>query len=232
MMLGTLVNAGAVILGAVLGTFFGRRISERFREIVMQGLALCVVLIGIMGAITTQKVIGVILSMVLGGVLGEALDIEGRLQRLGERAQRLFAKGDGQSTFAQGFVTASLVYCVGAMAIVGSLDAGLRGDHTTLFAKSMLDGMTAIIFASTLGIGVAFAALPVLLYQGLITLLARFLSPILTDALIIEMSAVGGLLILAIGLNMLGVVKIRVGNLLPAIFLPLLLLPLLSLLGI
>lgn len=231
-MTGTIVNVVAVVLGAALGIGFGRFLKERFRELVMQGLALCVILIGLMGAITTQQVMVVILCVVFGALIGEAVNIEAWLQRLGDRVQGLLAKEGQNSTFAQGFVTASLIYCVGAMAIVGSLDSGLRGDHTTLFAKSMIDGMTAIIFASTLGIGVAFAAVPVFLYQGAITLLARFVAPVLTDAVIVEMSAVGGLLILSIGLNMLGLTKIRVGNLLPAIFLPPLLMPLLSWIGL
>lgn len=230
-MVGTVINGVAILLGALIGLLFGKHISERFRTIVMQGLALCVVLIGLLGAITTDSLMTLILCVVIGSILGEALQIETRLQGLGERVQRLFARGGQSGTFSQGFVTASLVYCVGAMSIVGAMNSGLRGDHTTLVAKSLLDGMSAVIFASTLGLGVAFSALPVLVYQGLIALLAGWIEPVLTQEIITEMSAVGGLLILAIGLNMLEVVKIKVGNMLPAIFLPPLLLPLTRLLG-
>lgn len=225
-MLGALINFAAILAGATVGVFFRGGIPERFRIHIMQGLALCVMLIGIRGAIGAQDLLVVIFCMVLGGVLGEALDIEKRLQHLGDRAQKAFGgKQQSGSTFAQGFVTASLVYCIGAMAIVGALDSGLKGDHTTQIAKAMLDGLSAVIFASTLGPGVALSAVPVLIYQGGITLLSGLIAPWLTDGVIAEMSAVGGLLILAIGLNLLGVTKIRIGNFLPAVFLPLLISP-------
>lgn len=219
-MIGSLINFAAVVVGSGLGLLLRGGISQRFRDTLMQGLALCVMLIGIQGAIRTQDVMIPILCMVAGGLVGEAVNIERRLQSLGDKAQRLFSRGGKENSFSQGFVTASLVYCVGAMAIVGALDSGLRGDHTTLIAKSALDGISAVVFASTMGPGVALSALAVLVYQGAIALCAQQVAGFLTEELIREMSAVGGLLIVGIGINMLGIAKLRIGNLLPAIFLP------------
>lgn len=217
-MLGTLVNVGTILLGSALGLLLRKGLPQRLRDTVMQGLGLCVILIGLSGAIETADTMCVILSVVIGGLVGAAVNIERRLENLGNLAQRKLARGgDG---FARGFVTASLVYCVGAMAIMGALDSGLKGDYDTLIAKSALDGISAVIFASTLGPGVAFSAVAVLVYQGAITLMAGWLKPLLTDAIITEMSAVGGLLIVGIGLNMLFDKHIAVGNLLPAIFVP------------
>lgn len=224
-MLGTLINVGAVLAGSLIGVLLQKGISQRFRDTIMQGLALCVVLIGILGAVKTSNTMIVIFSIVLGALVGEAINIELKLDQMGEAAQRFFSKGNSESSFAKGFVTASLVYCVGAMAIVGSLDSGLRGDHSTLIAKSILDGVSAIVFASTLGPGVALSALAILVYQGAITLLSQFLAPVLTTGLITEMSAVGGLLIIGIGINMLDLLHVKVGNLLPAIFMPALVMP-------
>lgn len=226
-MLGTVVNVCAILLGSALGLLLRKGLPQRLRDTVMQGLGLCVILIGLSGAICTADTMCVIISIVVGGLVGAAVNIEKRLEILGNLAQRKLARGgDG---FARGFVTASLVYCVGAMAIMGALDSGLKGDHATLIAKSALDGISAIIFASTLGPGVAFSALAVLVYQGAITLMAGWLKPLLTDAIVTEMSAVGGLLIVGIGLNMLYDKHIAVGNLLPAIFVPMVYFPLISL---
>ncbi len=226
-MLGTLVNVGTILLGSALGLLLRKGLPQRLRDTVMQGLSLCVILIGLSGAIETADTMCVILSVVIGGLVGAAVNIERRLENLGNLAQRKLARGgDG---FARGFVTASLVYCVGAMAIMGALDSGLKGDYDTLIAKSALDGISAVIFASTLGPGVAFSAVAVLVYQGAITLMAGWLKPLLTDAIITEMSAVGGLLIVGIGLNMLFDKHIAVGNLLPAIFVPMAYFPLISL---
>ena len=193
-MVGTLINAAAVVAGGLLGLLLRGGIGRRLRDTIMQGLALCVALIGLDGALGTQNTMAVIVSMVLGALLGEAVDVEKRLEGLGARAQRLLAKG-GDSGFAEGFVTASLMFCVGAMAIVGALDSGLRGDHSTLIAKSALDGVSAVIFASAMGPGVLLSAAAVLVYQGAIALLAQYVAPFLTDAVVTEMSAVGGLLI-------------------------------------
>ena len=192
----------------------------RLRETINVGVALCVLMIGISGAIKTENMMLVIICVVAGGALGEAIRIEAGLERLGEWAQRRFARGD--NTFAQGFVSATLLFCVGAMAVVGSLEAGLTGKGDTLMAKSMLDGVTAIIFASSMGPGVILSALPILVYQGSIALLSGSVGGYLSSEVINEMSAVGSVMIVGLGLNMLGVMKerIRVGNMLPAMLLP------------
>jgi uncharacterized protein len=160
----------------------------------------------------------IISSLVVGGILGEIIDIENRLENLGKWMESKFSKGNQSGEFTKAFVSASLIYCVGAMAIMGSLDSGLRGNHQILYAKSLLDGISSVVFASSMGIGVAVSAIPVFLYQGAITLSASYLQGILSADVIREMSATGGLLILGIGLNILQIQKIRVGNLLPAIF--------------
>lgn len=229
-MIGTLINVVTVLVGTALGLLLRKGIPERMRETVMQGLALCVVLIGVSGAIQTADTMCVIISMVVGGLIGSAVNIEHRLDQLGALAERKLVRNQGEgSTFAKGFVTASLVYCVGAMAIVGAMDSGLRGDHSTLIAKAALDGVSAIFFASTMGIGVGLSAVAVFVYQGAIALLATWIAPILTDPIINEMSAVGSLLIIGIGLNMLYDKHIAVGNLLPAIFVPMAYIPLTAL---
>ncbi len=229
-MLGSIINAAAILIGACVGLMLRGGISQRFRDTVMQGLALCVLLIGIKGAIGTTDIMVVILCIAIGAVVGEGINIEKRLDSLGAHAQRIFARksGEGDHSFAQGFVTTSLIYCVGAMAIVGSMDAGLKGDYATLIAKSGLDGISAVIFASSMGVGVALSGASVLLYQGAITLLSHYVAPYLSAAVIAEMSAVGGLLIIGLSLNMLGITKLKVGNLLPAVFLPPLILPLMQ----
>lgn len=221
-MLGTVVNALAIVAGGLVGLCCTRGIDDRFRQTVLQGLALCVLLIGAKSALAADNLLVLILSLVIGGVVGEGLAIEARLEALGRRIEARFAGGSaGGGDFARGFVSASLVFCVGSMAVVGSLESGLAGNHRTLFAKAMIDGVAALIFASTLGRGVLFASVPVFLYQGAITLAAGLLRPLLSPAAVAEMSAVGGLLIVAIGANLLGIARIRVGNLLPAVFLPL-----------
>lgn len=218
-MLGTLVNSTAIILGSIIGIIIKQGIKDEYKKTVMDGVGLSVIIIGIMGAIKSENTILVIISVVLGSIIGETIGIEKKLNSLGDKMEKRFGKGD--SNFSKGFVTASLVYCVGAMAIVGSLESGLLGDHNTLFAKSILDGISSIIFASTLGIGVAFSAMAVFIYQGLVTILATYLKEFLTPEVILEMSAVGGILIMAIGINILELKKIKVGNMLPAIFIPL-----------
>jgi len=219
-MLGTIANALAIIVGGLIGLLFGKGIAEKYKQTILQGVALSVILIGWKSALATDQLLIVIVSMVAGATIGEGLNIEGRLEKLGQWLEARVSAGPG-SSLARGFVTASLVFCVGSMAIVGSLESGLTGNHQTLFAKSILDGVISIVFASTMGVGVLFSSAAVFLYQGLITLAAVFLKPLLAAATVAQMTAVGGLLIVAIGLNMLGMVKIRVGNLLPAIFLPL-----------
>ncbi|MBU5256039.1 DUF554 domain-containing protein [Tissierella praeacuta] len=217
-MLGTIVNALAIIMGALFGIGIRKGIKDDYKNTIMDGIGLSVIVIGIMGGIKSENIILVIGSVVLGSIIGEVIGIENKLDNLGDFLQTKF--GGKDSNFSKGFVTASLVYCVGAMAIVGSLESGIQGSHETLFAKSILDGISSIIFASTLGIGVAFSSIPVFIYQGSITILADFVRNLLTPEVVNEMSSVGGLLIMAIGINILGIKKIRVGNMLPSVFIP------------
>lgn len=217
-MLGTIVNSVAIIIGGSFGTIFGNKLNERYHDIVLSGMALSVILLGFMSAFETQNVLLLIVSITLGGLIGEWINIEKRLNDLGDMLQSKFAK-EGHNV-AEGFVMATLVYCVGSMAILGSIESGVLNDHTTLYAKSILDGVSSIVFASSLGIGVAFSAVSVFIYQGIITLLASSASAILTDVSIRELSAVGGLLIMTIGLNILKITNIRVGNMLPAVVIP------------
>ena len=213
-MIGTIVNTVAIILGGSLGTVIGSNLGQRYKDTVMQGLSLAVLLIGLKMALKTENVNIIIFSLLLGGLIGEVLSIETKLQQLGDWFEsKLKAKGE----VAEAFVQCSLIYCVGAMAIMGAIQDGLLNDPSTLYAKAMLDGFSAIAFSSSLGIGVILSAIPVFIYQGVIALTAGWLKPLLTDPVIREMTATGGLLIVAIGLNILDVTKIKVGNLLPAI---------------
>lgn len=231
-MLGTIVNALAIVCGSLLGLLFRKGIPERYKEIIMQGIGLAVILIGIKSALSSDQLLIVILAVIIGAALGEFLNIEARLEGLGRWFERRISRKSSDSTsFARGFVTASLVFCVGSMAIVGALESGLTGNHQTLFAKSVLDGVTSIVFASSLGFGVLFSSVSVLIYQGVITLTAALMKNFLVAATIAQMTSVGGLLILAIGLNMLGITRIRIGNLIPGIFLPLLYFALCSLIA-
>lgn len=226
-MIGTLINTVAILVGTALGLVLRRGIPERMRSTVIQGQGLCVILIGISGALKTADTLGMIVCTVAGGLIGAAINIEKRLDDLGAFLERRVSRQNEENgSIAKGFVTASLMFCVGAMAIVGAMDSGLRGDHSTLLAKSALDGISAVFFASSLGIGVGLAAFAVLIYQGAFALLAMWLEPLLSAEMIAEMGAVGGLLIVGIGLNMIYDKHIAVGNLLPAIFMPMLYIPL------
>lgn len=222
-MLGTIVNALAIIGGSLLGLLFSKGIADNYKEIILNGIGLSVVLIGVKSALVTDDLMVVIFSVIIGALLGESLRIEKRLEALGTFLEsKVAAKSSDSKSFARGFVTASLVFCVGSMAIVGSLESGLTGNHQTLFAKSVLDGVTSVIFASMMGLGVLFSSVAVFLYQGLITITAGFMKSFLIAETIAQMTSVGGLLIMAIGLNLLKITAIKVGNLIPAIFLPLL----------
>lgn len=221
-MLGTIVNSLAIVAGSLLGLLFSKGFADNYKEIILSGVGLSVILIGIKSALTSNDLMVVIFSIIVGAILGEAMKIEKRLEQLGNFLEQRFASPSSSSnSFAKGFVTASLVFCVGSMAIVGSLESGLTGNHQTLFAKSVLDGVTSIVFASAMGVGVIFSGVAVFLYQGLITMTAFSMKSLLVPETIEQMTSVGGLLIMAIGFNMLNVTKIRVGNLIPAIFLPL-----------
>lgn len=218
LVLGTIVNTAAIVLGGSMGLLFGQAIPEKIKKTVIQGIGLTVLLIGGSMSLQTKNPLVVISSMVIGGIIGEWLDIELRLQYLGNWLQQRFAKNGHGSQFTKAFVTTSLIYCVGAMAIMGSLESGLRGNNNILYAKSMLDGVSAIVFSSSMGIGVLLSAVPVLIYQGSITLAAGLLQGVLSPQVIAEMSSVGGLLIVGIGINILEIKEIKVGNLLPSIF--------------
>lgn len=217
-MLGTVVNFLAIIGGSIVGLFLKGGIPERISSTVMNGISLCILFIGISGAFKVDNMLIVIISMSIGAVIGECFNLDEKLKKLGDWLEKKFK--NNKNKISEGFVSASLIYCVGAMAIVGSLESGLRGNHEILFSKSILDGISAIIFSSTLGIGVMFSAVSVLVYQGIITLCASFISPVLSEAVIANMTACGSLIIIGLGLNVLGVTKIKVANLLPAVFLP------------
>ncbi len=212
---GTLVNIVAILVGSLIGRAAGRRLPDRVRNTLMAGLGLAVLLIGLQLALQSRQPLIVIGSLILGGLCGEALGIEARLERFGLRLQKRFA---GSGRFAEGFVTASLLYCVGAMAIMGSIQDGLGQAPTILYAKSFLDGVASLALASTLGLGVLFSVVPLALYQGGLTLAAGWAGLILTEPVILEMNATGGLLIVAIALDLLGIRRLPVGNLLPAVF--------------
>lgn len=211
---GTLVNGTAIACGALLGVLIGRLVPERCHEIAMQGIGLVVILIGLRMALQCEQLLLLILSLILGGISGELARLEERLLSAGYWLEKRI--GSSRSSMAGAFVNATLIYAVGAMAITGALESGLSGEHQILYAKSILDGVSAVIFASSMGVGVAFAALPVVLYQGSIALLAKLAASVLTIPVINELSATGGILIMAIGFNLLRIKEIRVGNLLPA----------------
>lgn len=222
-MLGTIVNALAIAGGSLLGFFFKKGIPEKYNETVINSLSLTVILIGILNALKVNDILLLIFSLAIGSILGEFLKIEDRLEKLGDSIQDklggLFSSNE--NNISKGFVNTSLIYCIGAMAIMGSLESGLTNNHQTLYAKSVIDGISAIAFTSSLGIGVLFSAISVFIYQGFITITASFMKQFLIDSVVTDMSAVGGLLIFAIGLNMLQIKRIKVGNMLPAIFIPL-----------
>ncbi len=218
MITGTLINAATIVVASIAGILAGSTISEEIRKSIMNVLGLPVLLIGITMALKTQNVLVPTISIVAGTIVGEVLGIERWLERLGNRVEKRFGKGK----FSEGFVGATLLYCVGPMSILGPIQEGLTGDMSLLLAKSMLDGVASIALASALGIGVAFSALSVLLYQGFFAVLAVQISPYMTESVINEFTATGGLLIMGIGINLLELRKLRAGNMLPAlVFAPL-----------
>ncbi len=230
---GTIVNMLAVICGGMVGLLFRRFLHggegrlgaamENYSDAIMKGIGLCCIVIGISGAIESKKILVMILSVIVGGILGTLLDLDGKINRLGNfLGEHLSGKGGKASDFSAGFVNATLLFCVGAMSIVGPLESGLQLIHTTQYAKSIMDGVMAIVFASSLGVGVLFSGVSILLYQGSLTLLAQWVQPILSEVVINEISATGSLLIIGIGLNLLGLTKLKLMNYLPAIFLPIL----------
>lgn len=219
-MLGTITNSLTIVIGCLIGLVAKNRITEKIGKTIMNGLALCVLYIGIDGAIKGTDTLLTIVSVAIGAFIGELIDFDKKLKDLGDFIESKVNKKENEVSISEGFVTASLLFCVGAMAVVGSLESGLQGNNTTLFAKSVLDGVSSIIFASTLGIGVMLSAITVLIYQGIITLGAGTLVGVLNATVIANISAVGSILIIGLGLNVLGVTKIKVANLLPAVFIP------------
>lgn len=217
---GSIVNALLIIVGALLGRFLSN-IPERMKETVMYGIGLAVAAIGLQMTFESTQILIVIISIVIGAIIGEWMDLDHKINQLGKWIERkLPAKKEGPG-IAQGFVTATLIFVVGSMAIIGAIDSGLRNDHDVLIMKGIIDGFTSVILSSTLGIGVMIAAVPVFLYQGLITIfstqISRFVPDELLQFFISEMTATGGLMIVGIGLNLIGITKIRVANLIPGI---------------
>ncbi|HCT63904.1 MAG TPA: DUF554 domain-containing protein [Lachnospiraceae bacterium] len=222
-MLGTTVNALAIVVGSLIGIFFRGGMKPRYKDIIISVLGLSVAFIGISTALGgllsgDAEAILYIVSLVIGSIIGETLKIEEKLEAVGDKIQHKIGNKGGN--VSQGFVTASLTFCIGTMAILGSIESGIQGIHTTLFTKSVLDGVTSVIFASTLGIGVLFSAVSVFLYQGLLTMLATVVQQYMTEAMMREISIIGGIMIFAIGCNMLEIRRFKVGNMLPAIFMP------------
>jgi uncharacterized membrane protein YqgA involved in biofilm formation len=231
-MLGPLVNAAVIVVCALAGSFLIRGIPDRFEEIIKKAIGLSIVYVGIKGALESERMLLLIMSMVGGSIIGELVNIDKLMNRFGLWAEKKLGvnRGDAapggepsKKSFSRGFVSASIIFCTGSMAIVGSLQSGLQGNHQTLFAKSILDGSISLVFGASLGLGTAFSAVPVLVYQGGIVLASMAIRDYLTADIIREMSAVGSLLIAAIGFNFLnsgGRGEIRVANLIPAMFIP------------
>lgn len=225
-LLGSIANAAAIIVCGIVGSFLKKGLPKRYGDLVIAALGFFTVMLGVNFAMKLEHPLVVIFSLVIGAALGEWIDIEKRMDNFGNKVQARLKGFKGN--FSQGFVTSSLLFCVGSMAIMGSLQSGLANNHETLYTKAVMDGVISVVFASTLGIGVAASALPVFIYQGAITLLAAFLQPYLSAAVVVEMTAVGGILLMGVGSNILEIKKVRVGNLIPAIFLPIIIMKLME----
>ena len=225
-MLGVIVNSIAIIAGGIVGLIINKGIPERLNKTIMDGIALVVMYMGISGALKGDNALYVIISICVGGFIGELIDLDKLLNKLGEYIDEKLTKKNKEdkdnekNSLSRGFVSASLLYCVGAMAVVGAIQSGLSSDYSTLFAKSILDGVSSIFFAASLGMGVILSSVAVFLYEGIIACGAFLLKGVLSTAVITEMNAVGSLLILALGINMILKANIKVANLLPAMFVP------------
>ena len=219
-MLGVFVNVATVFIGSLVGLLLKKGIPDKVTGALMAGIGLCTIYIGISGALNGENTLVLILSMAIGTIIGTLLDIDGQLNRLAAYVESKFKQENGQVTVAEGFVTASLLFCVGAMTIVGSLQAGLTGDCEMLFTKATLDLISSCVLAASLGIGVMLSDIFVFVFQGGLVLLARVIAPFLTDYAIHEMTCAGSVLIIAIGLNLIGVTKIKVANYLPVLLIP------------
>ena len=221
---GAVVNFFLVILGSLLGLLFKKGIPEKIQQTLMTGMAFCVLYIGITGLFEDNaNILVIIVCMALGAIIGELLDLDKAVNNLGLKLEKSVSKGNSNTKIAEGFVAATLLFCVGAMTIVGSIDSGINGDNLTLYSKSVIDCVAGAALTSSMGIGVIFASFSTLIIEGGLTLLAGVVSPILSDYIITQMSVIGSLLIIALALNMLGITKIKVMNFVPAILLPIIL---------
>ena len=219
-MSGTIINSLLIAIGSMLGLLLKENLPKRYQTTVIHGLAMVIGVIGLQMALKSGNILIVIISVVLGALVGEFFKLDVLMARVGDKLATFvgkFFKNNDSKSIGDGFVTASLIYCVGAMSVVGSIQEGLTGDASILYAKSLLDGITAIFFASSMGVGVAFSSVSVLLYQGIITIMAGFFTDILSEQVINEMTATGGVLIIGISLSMLKLVEVKIANLLPAI---------------
>ncbi|MDO4543658.1 MAG: DUF554 domain-containing protein [Clostridia bacterium] len=215
-MIGTLVNTGAILVGGALGLFIKKGLPPRITDGVMKALGLVTVFIGVSGAIESQNVMVAVLSVVLATVLGAWIDIDGRLHRLSEKLNR----SSENTRFSEGFMSATLLFVTGAMAVTGAMQEGMNGDYSLLFTKAIMDGISALLLSAALGAGVLLSAVSVLIYQGGISLISGIAAPVLTAATIVEMGAVGSILVIGVGLNLLGATKVKVFNSIFAILLP------------
>ena len=221
-MIATIVNSVIVIIGTLIGLLFGNKIDAKYTNAVMVGFAIIVAIIGVNYVLDSNDTLGMIVCVCIGVILGEWWRIEDRLEGLGDKLHKLLPDSKNEnSTFVEGFVSSTLLFCVGSMAIMGALSAGISHDYTILLSKAVIDGIAAISLSMTLGVGVMFSAVAILIYQGGLTLLAQAIAPYLSEAMVTEMSAVGGVLIICIAINILKLKKIKVANMLPAMFLPL-----------
>ena len=215
MPIGTIANSLAIIVGSSLGIIFHREFPQKIKAIIFEAIGLSIIIIGIQMALKVEDLLVFIFSILIGGIIGEAIDLEKHFENFGNLLKEKI--GSENKRFTHGFLTSSLLFCVGSMAIVGSLNDGLRGDHSLLFTKSILDGFTSLALASTYGIGVLFSFIPILLYQGGITILSVQLQGLLSNLLVAQLTAVGGVLILGLGINLLEIKKIKITNLLPSL---------------
>jgi uncharacterized membrane protein YqgA involved in biofilm formation len=218
-MIATVVNALAVLLGSLLGLLLHGKLRQSFKAIVFIGAGLTTIVIGVQMALAGSRIVLLALSLIIGGILGEWWKIEDGILSLGDALKRTFAKKENGKDFAYGFLDASVLFCVGAMALIGSFKAGAEGDYTLILTKSVLDGFMAIVLTAAFGVGVAFSAIPVLVYQGGLTLAATWLKPLVNEALLKELTGVGGALVLMIGINLLGLAKLKTANFLPSLLL-------------
>jgi len=225
-MLGTLVNFIAIILGSLIGFFIGKNVKEKYNETIIKALGLTTIIIGIDNGLKSNNMLIVVGSIAVGSFIGELIDIEGTLENFGKKIE---SRIKTKNPIAEGFFTSTLLFCTGSMSILGAIQGGLLGNHETLFVKAFLDGVISIFFTASLGIGVIFASFSVLIYQGAIALFAGFFQEVFTDFVIMDMSSVGGIILVGLGLNIIGATKLRVGNMIPGLFLPIIIYPIINL---